>query len=156
MLWAFECVKVPLEIFESKYPKEIRPRKALELCKKWASGTVKMPVAKRAILECHTVAKEIDDDYYKAICHAIGQGISTVHVETHAIGLPFYELTSIVLKNKDNYCDALDAKIKYYIDTLLYYQDNIDSLDKNTTWADFLLKDDVLNKEKVLWDKRKS
>lgn len=34
VLWAFECVKSPLEIFEEKYPDEKRSRKAIELCKK--------------------------------------------------------------------------------------------------------------------------
>ena len=56
-----------------------------------------LPEAKRAILDCHAVCKEIDDEYYIALCHSIGQGISTVHVETHALGLPFYETAENVL-----------------------------------------------------------
>lgn len=34
---------------------------ALDLCEKWSRGKIKMPVAKRAILDAHAVAKEIDD-----------------------------------------------------------------------------------------------
>lgn len=153
VLWAFECGKSPLKIFEEKYPDEKRPRKAIELCKKWAEGEIKMPEAKRAILDCHAVCKEIDDEYYIALCHAIAQGISTVHVETHALGLPFYELTSIVIKNRDNYEEKVKEKIKYYIDTLIYFQNNVDKL--NNKWAKFLLNDKVPNKEKLLWEKKK-
>lgn len=36
IIWAFDCVQIPLEAFEKKYPNEYRPRKALELCKDWA------------------------------------------------------------------------------------------------------------------------
>lgn len=153
VLWAFECIKEPLKIFEEKYPNEKRPRKAIELCKMWASGEIKMPEAKKAILDCHAVCKEIDDEYYIALCHGIAQGISTVHVETHALGLPFYELTSIVIKNRDNYEEKVKEKIKYYIDTLTYFQNNVDKI--NNKWAKFLLNDKVLNKEKLLWEKKK-
>lgn len=153
VLWAFECIKGPLKIFEEKYPNEKRPRKAIELCKRWAEGEIKMPEAKRAILDCHAVCKEIDDEYYIALCHGIAQGISTVHVETHALGLPFYELTSIVIKNRDNYEEKVKEKIKYYIDTLTYFQNNVDKL--NNKWAKFLLNDKVQNKEKLLWEKKK-
>ena len=153
VLWAFECIKGPLKIFEEKYPNEKRPRKAVELCEKWAEGEIKMPEAKRAILDCHAVCKEIDDEYYIALCHGIAQGISTVHVETHALGLPFYELTSIVIKNRDNYKEKVKEKIKYYIDTLTYFQNNVDKL--NNKWAKFLLNDKVPNKEKLLWEKKK-
>ncbi|MHB8076331.1 putative immunity protein [Desulfosporosinus fructosivorans] len=55
-------------------------------------------MAKRAILDSHAVAKKIDDSEYGALCHAIGHAGATVHVETHALGLPFYELTAIAFK----------------------------------------------------------
>lgn len=104
VMWALDCSKVPLAQFEEKYPYELRPRKALELCETWSKGKIKMPAAKRAILDAHAAAKEINDRVYGSLCHAIGHAGATVHVETHALGLPFYELTSIVLKfGKDEY-----------------------------------------------------
>ena len=39
----------------------------LELCEAWASGKIKMPIAKRAFLDSHAVAKEIDDREYGAL-----------------------------------------------------------------------------------------
>lgn len=149
VMWALDCAKVPLSQFEEKYPNEMRPRTCLELCEKWARGKIKMPVAKRAILDSHAVAKEINDSVYGALCHAIGHAGATVHVETHAIGLPFYELTAIVLKHgKDNFQKPVSDKINYYIDRLLYWQDITDKL--GLEWASFLLDDTRPNKEKIL------
>lgn len=153
VMWALDCAKVPLAQFEEKYPYEFRPRTALELCAAWSRGKIKMPVAKRAILDAHAVAKEIDDRIYGALCHAIGHAGATVHVETHALGLPFYELTSLVLKfGKDEYQKQVLEKIDYYCQRLIYWQENIDKLDLE--WASFLMDDNRPNKEKLLSEKR--
>lgn len=148
VLWAFACVKEPLTEIETNYPEEQRPRIAFELCQKWAHGTITMPSAKRAILDCHKVGKEIEDPSDIALCHAIGQGLSTVHVETHAIGLPIYELTALVIKNYPHYQTIVSDKIQYYIDTLHYFEKHIDQIEFG--WADFLQRDDVPNKEKKI------
>lgn len=154
VMWALDCAKLPLERFEAKYPVEGRPRTCLELCEAWARGKIKMPPAKRAILDSHAVAKEINDSEYAALCHAIGHAGATVHVETHALGLPFYELTSIVLKyGIDNFSEPINEKISYYYNRLLYWQENTDKF--TLPWADFLLEDSRLNKEKLLSEKRK-
>ena len=151
VLWAFCCVEELIKIYNFKYHNDFRPTIAYETCKKWASGEIKMKEAKRCILECHSIAKEIDDEYYIAICHAIGQGLSTVHVETHAIGLVMYELTSIVLKNRDNYYEKVNDKINWYIKILKYFEDNVDNTQNK--WASFLEKD-IPNKEMILYNKK--
>lgn len=154
VMWALDTAKVPLSQFEAKYPDEKRPRTCLEFCEAWASGQIKMPMAKRAILDSHAVAKEIDDNEYGALCHAIGHAGATVHVETHALGLPIYELTAIVLKyGKDNFAGPVSEKIDYYYNRLLYWQENTDKLELN--WAGFLLDDSKPNKEKLLSEKRR-
>jgi len=154
VMWAMDCAKVPLKQFESKYPDERRPRICLELCENWARGRIKMPIAKRAILDSHAVAKEINDSEYGALCHAIGHAGATVHVETHALGLAFYELTAIVLKyGKDNFQKPVSEKISYYLSRLLYWHENIDKL--GLDWAGFLLDDTRPNKEKILSNKQK-
>ena len=141
VMWALDCAKLPLEQFEAKYPDERRPRICLELCEAWARGKIKMPAAKKAILNSHAVAKEINDSEYGALCHAIGHAGATVHVGTHALGLPMYELTSIVLRyGKDNFLIPVSEKINYYYKRLLYWQENTDKL--KLDWADFLLRSD--------------
>lgn len=145
VMWALECAKETLSRLEGKYPNEPRPRMALELCEKWARGNIKMPQAKKAILVAHAVAKEIDDKECIALVHAIGHAGATVHVETHAVGLVFYELTAIVHMNGIENCEqAVDEKIRYYIERLLHWQKNTDL--QNVTWAKFLLDDTRLNK----------
>jgi hypothetical protein len=154
VMWAFDCTQEPLSLFEGKYTNDLRPRKALELCEAWARGIIKMPDAKRAILDAHAVAKEIDDKVYIALAHAIGHACATVHVETHALGLVFYELTAIVLNVGLEKCDlAVNNKISYYYERLLYWQENIDGF--NISWAKFLLDDTRPNKEKLLNEKRR-
>lgn len=154
VMWALDCAKLTLEQFEEKYPDERRPRTCLELCEAWARGKIKMPVAKRAILDSHAVAKVIVDREYGALCHAIGHAGATVHVETHALGLPFYELTAVVLKyGKGNFQKPVNEKIDYYYNNLLYWKDNTDNL--GLDWADFLLDDSRPNKERLFNEKRK-
>jgi len=153
VIWALDCAKLPLEQFEAKYPNELRPRICLELSESWARGIIKMPVAKRAILNAHAVSKEIDDEQYGDLCHAIGHAGATVHVETHAMGLVIYELTSIVIEHGiDNFQKPVSEKINYYYNRLLYWQENTDKLELN--WAKFLLDDTRPNKEKLLSEKR--
>lgn len=140
VMWALDCAAQTLEQFESKYPHEHRPRTCLTLCESWARGEIKMPQAKRAILDAHAVAKELDDNEYAALCHAIGHAGATIHVETHAIGLPIYELTAIVLKyGKDDFSGPVTEKIDYYYDRLLYWQEHTDELERS--WANFLMND---------------
>jgi hypothetical protein len=154
VMWALDCAQEPLAYFESKYPNESRPRRALELCEAWARGVIKMPEAKKAILDAHAVAKEIEDKECIALVHAIGHAGATVHVETHALGLVFYELTAIVLRAGLDQCNpVVGNRIIAYTDRLLYWQANIDRLD--VSWAAFLLDDIRPNKEKVLNEKRK-
>jgi hypothetical protein len=154
VMWALDCAKLTLEQFEAKYPDERRPRTCLELCEDWARGNIKMPIAKQAILDSHAVAKEIDDREYGALCHAIGHACATVHVETHALGLPIYELTAIVLKyGKDNFPKPVSEKIEYYYNRLLYWQENTDEFELD--WAEFLLDDTRPNKERLLNEKQK-
>lgn len=154
VMWALDCAKVTLEGFEAKYPEEKRPRTCLSRCEDWASGEIKMPMAKRAILDSHAVAKEIDDMEYGALCHAIGHAGATVHVETHALGMAFYELTAIVLRHgKDSFQQPVSEKIDYYYNRLLYWQENTDYLEMD--WADFLRDETRPNKEKLLSEKRK-
>lgn len=155
VMWAFTCVEEPFKIMKEDYPNEKRPEKAIKLCKEWAKGNVKMPIAKKALLQVHAIAKEIKSPVHIALCHAIGQACATVHVETHAIGLPIYELSAIVKQYGINNCkDQIENKLKYYIETLNYCEENID--DSKNNWAYFLLDDSKPNKEKLLLEKLKN
>lgn len=140
VLWALDlsgdCVRELLE----KYPSDKRPFKALEEAKQWAAGEIKMPVAKKAILNCHSMAKDIESPVDKALCHAVGQACSTVHTKRHAMGLPIYELTAIVNKYGIENCrKPVERRCAQYIDKLIYWRDNLSEY--KGTWAAFMLKE---------------
>jgi hypothetical protein len=154
VMWALDCAEVTLTRFEEKYPDEPRPRMCLNRCEDWARGKTKMPEARQAILAAHAAAKEIDDRAYSALCRAIGHAGATVHVETHAMGLPIYELTAIVRQHgSDHFAEPVREKIHFYEQRLLYWQETTDRLELD--WAHFLMDNSKPNKEKLLGEKRK-
>lgn len=153
--WAFECVQIPMSELMSKYPDETVIHSAYDLSNAWAHGKVKMPIAKKEILNCHALARKFEQDYDIALCHAIGQGCSTVHVETHALGLVFYELTAIVIKNKYvDYQEEVLDKIKFYMNQLKWFEDDFARLENKQEWAAFLIREETVNKEKLLLEKK--
>ena len=141
VLWAFDCMQMPLNELMMKYSNETAFQSAFDASKLWAEGKIKMKVAKKEILRCHAVAKRLDNPRDIALCHAIGQGCSTVHVQTHALGLVVYELTAIVIENNyTNYEDQVMKKINFYKERMLWWQKNIDDIEKKLSWADFLIR----------------
>lgn len=154
VMWALDCASIPQQHLEENYPDDLRPREAIELSYDWAFGKVKMNLAKGAILAVHGMAKELNDKVDIALCHAVGQACSTVHIETHAIGLAFYELSAIVFESiNDDWISKVEKKIDYYLDRLYYWQNNIDN--KPQEWAKFLQDDNKPNREKLLIEKSK-
>lgn len=107
VLWALDLAEEAVKLFEERYPFEERLKIALTTTRMWASGEVKMPVAKRAILDCHAVAKEIDSTADIARCHAIGQACGTVHANGHAIGFPIYDLTALIREKGLENCEKV-------------------------------------------------
>lgn len=137
VLWALELAEEMVQVLEEKYPFEERPRIALTTTRMWASGKVKMPAAKRAILDCHAVAKEIDSTVDIARCHAIGQACGTVHANGHAIGFPIYDLTSLIReKGLENCEEVIRERMNDYIRQLFYWKENYRSFSEQ--WAKFL------------------
>jgi len=155
VLWSIDCAGHLLPIFEEKYPKDKRPRKAVEAAEGWARGNIKMPIAKKAAHATHNAATEVakENPAACAAARAIGHVVGTVHVETHAIGVVIYGITAFVYASEKKDADKLiDKKCKWFYDRLLYWEKNIDKVD--TTWASFLLRDDVPNKEALLRQKK--
>lgn len=103
----------------------------------WASGKVKMPIAKRAILDCHAAAKEISSAADIARFHAVGQACATVHANGHAIGFPIYDLTAMIQDNGTYNCDEMiHERVNYYIERLVYWKENYKN--DRGEWAKFL------------------
>lgn len=138
VLWTLELAEETAVQLEAKYP-DHRPGEAVEAAHAWAKGEIKMPIAKRAILNCHAMAKELNDQADIARCHAVGQACSTVHTVGHALGYPMYELTAIVLESGLDACrDAVQQRVAHYTERLLYWRGR--EPNHPGSWANFLRK----------------
>lgn len=154
ILWALECATPYLAYFEANQPDENRPREVLEIAERWARGQVKMPEAKKAIHAAHNAAAAVGDKTrhdasVMAAGRAIGHAAATVHVETHALGLVFYGLTSKTYSVNDSEVDkVVEAEVLHLYSRLLFWEKQI--LQDKGPWADFLQNDALPNKEMLL------
>jgi hypothetical protein len=102
-IWATECVERILHLFESAYPNDNRPRKALETCRDWIkTGDFKMSVIRNASLLAHAAARDVKENPGAFnVARAAGQAVATAHVPQHAFGV-FYVLRAIAAAYQEN------------------------------------------------------
>ena len=130
--WGLALASESIAIYETKYQSGIA-QYAYDLTCLWASGEIKMPRAKKAILDCHALAKSLDDKADIALVHAIGQALSIVHTRGHSLGYPIYDLTYQILKNDTkDIKPILDRRMDHYIGLF-------DQLVIDNRWASFIV-----------------
>jgi hypothetical protein len=105
-VWAIDCAEHVMPYFEENYPKDPRPRQAIETLQAWINtGVFKMAVIRKASLSSHAAAREVgEDNAARSAAHAAGQAVATAHVPTHSIGAAIYALQAI-----HRVMDAADA-----------------------------------------------
>ena len=139
ILWALELAEETALELEERYPDGQAPQEAIAAARAWAAGEIKMPIAKRAILNCHATAKELTDSADIARCHAVGQACSVVHTVGHALSYPMYELTAIILEQGLDDCrESVEQRVMYYEQRLHYWVEYEKTCQQN--WAGFLKK----------------
>lgn len=138
VLWAFRLAEEIVCQLTLRYPADDRPRNGLNMATAWARGDIKMGQARQGILAVHRMAKEWTSPEDIALAHALGQGLSTVHVAAHAIGLPMYELSALVYRHGLPKAEPLiEVRLGHYEHVL----DEVLLIDPDTlTWAKFLRK----------------
>ena len=103
-IWAADCAEHVLPFFEKAYPKDDRPRKAIETCRTWVrTGVFKMSEIRGASLAAHAAAREAKEN--NAACfagRAAGQGVATAHVLQHAFGSAYYALKAVAAADPAN------------------------------------------------------
>ncbi len=114
--WALRCAESVAERLNELRPLAGAPASdAIVAARLWARGDIKMPEAKRYILDCHDAAKGESLAEARALYHAVGQACSTVHTVRHAPGLCIYELTAIVLRyGADDCAEHIAEKVEMY------------------------------------------
>ena len=139
ILWALKLAEETAWELAENYPKDHRPQEAIAASGAWAAGEIKMPIAKQAILNCHAMAKELNNPADLARCHAVGQACSVVHTAGHALGYPMYALTAMVLEHGLDDCrEPIEERVMYYEQRLRYWMEYEKSCQQN--WAGFLKK----------------
>jgi hypothetical protein len=95
--WAADCAERVLPFFEKAYPKDDRPRKAIEACRTWVrTGVFKMADIRGASLAAHAAARDAkENDPACFAARAAGQAVATAHVPQHAFGGAYYALKAI-------------------------------------------------------------
>lgn len=96
-VWAIDCAERVLPYFEKRYPKDKRPRVALDTLREWIkTGIFKMSVIRKASLDSHASAREVgEDNSSRSACRACGQAVATAHVARHSYGSAIYAQQAI-------------------------------------------------------------
>lgn len=95
--WSVDYVEENiLPIYKENYKNDERAELAIAAARSWLNGEIKFPEAKKFILDVHAAAREAEDNPAgQAAARAIGQGVSTIHVPTHALGIAFYSAAAV-------------------------------------------------------------
>lgn len=114
-VWAMGCAMRALPLFEDAYPKDKRPRKAIEACRAWVrTGAFSMNDIRKASLDSHAAARKAKGKGNDAACfaaRAAGQAVATAHVPQHAYGASYYGLKA-AMANDANIVREFDWQTK--------------------------------------------
>ncbi len=96
-VWAADCAERVLPLFEKAYPRDERPRQAIEACRAWIrTGEFKMATIRAAALAVHAAARAaVENDAACFAARAAGQAVATAHVPQHAYGAAYYALKAL-------------------------------------------------------------
>jgi hypothetical protein len=95
--WAADVAERVLPLFENTYPKDDRPRNAIETCRIWVrTGIFKMTEIRGASLGAHAAAREATvNKAAQFAARSAGQAVATAHVPQHAFGAAYYALRAV-------------------------------------------------------------
>lgn len=135
-MFALDCAEKPSQKLRMLTGEPLAEQ-TIEVCRAWAAGDVKMNAAHRAILALHARAKTLGAAE-GALCHAVAQACSTVHVKEHARGLIFYELT-VIVRECQSAGEPFEEKVFARIEEYLAALDKWSKADLTAyRWAAFL------------------
>lgn len=75
---------------------------------------IKMPTFKKTILRIRGYGKQTSNRSLQLYFHAIGQGLSVVHVKSHVIGLLLYDLSVLFDKDASESARRVNERISFY------------------------------------------
>ena len=114
VLWATDCAEHVLPYFEEKYPKDNRPRKAIEAGRAWVRGEIVMSEARTAAFATHAAARDTNQDGACAAARAAGHAAATAHVAGHAVHAATYAAKAATYAADPNNAYANTAKERHW------------------------------------------
>jgi hypothetical protein len=114
-LWATDCTERVLHYFESKYPDDGRPRKAIEACRGWVRGEQKVSDVRTLALQAHAAARNArSDPSAEAAARSAGQAAATAHVPAHSTAAAVYAASAVRdASEKSESKNAMEAERKW-------------------------------------------
>jgi hypothetical protein len=92
--WAADCAEHVLDYFNSQYPDDDRPRRAIEQARAWSRGEITMAQAREAAYAAHAAAKKATDAAREA-ARAAGHAVATAHMADHELGAAAYAIRAV-------------------------------------------------------------
>ena len=86
-IWAADCAKHVLHLFEEMQPSDDRPHRAVEFARAWARGEITMTQARMAAGHAMAAARVMSGAAYSA-----GQSAAVAHVAAHELGASAYAI----------------------------------------------------------------
>ncbi|EJN05343.1 putative immunity protein [Phyllobacterium sp. YR531] len=99
-IWAADCAEHVLARFETHYPADDRPRRAIEACRAWVRGDLPMAEARKAAFASHAAAREASEVEAVAAARSAGHAAATAHVATHAPHAATYAAKAILFESE--------------------------------------------------------
>ena len=113
-IWATDGAEHVLSYFEERYPKDDRPRKAIEAGRAWVRGEISVGDARSAALAAHAAARVAEDGSPRAAARAAGHAAATAHMAGHAVHAADYAANANAKERDWQYQHLLDLR-KYPI-----------------------------------------
>jgi len=90
VVWATDCAEHVIMYFEEKYPRDNRPRRAIEAGRAWVRGEISISESRTAAFATHAAARETNQAAACATARAAGHAAATAHVVGHAVHAATY------------------------------------------------------------------
>jgi len=95
--WAADCAEHVIPLFATKYPKDDRPRRAIETARAWSRGEASVDEAREAAFAAHAAARSASDAAAREVARAAGHAVATAHMADHELGAAAYAIRAVRL-----------------------------------------------------------
>ncbi len=100
-IWALNCAKRVLPLFESACPNDPRPRDAIEAGHAWVMGEIPVGEARKAAFAAHAAARASSELSAAFAARAAGHAAATAHTPLHAVHAVDYAVQAASLDSKE-------------------------------------------------------